>query len=49
MMVRGFSTCTSVLNGGSSSSDSQPSSKTWRVVGSKRPVGLTPAPRPRRR
>jgi hypothetical protein len=38
-----------VLNGGSSSSVVQPSSKSWRVVGSKRPVGLIPAPRPRRR
>jgi hypothetical protein len=31
---------------GSSSSVSQPSSNTWRVWRSKRPVGLTPAPRP---
>src|SRR5688572_5123076 len=49
MMVRGFSTCTSVLKGGRSSSDSQPSSKTWRVRGSKRPLGLMPAARPRLR
>ena len=49
MMVRGFSTCTSVLNGGSSSIEFQPSSKTCRVTGSNRPVGLIPAERPRLR
>ena len=49
MIVRGRSICTSVLNGGSSSREFQPSSKTWRVTGSKRPEGLMPAERPRRR
>jgi hypothetical protein len=49
MMVRGFSTCTSVLKGGSSSSEFQPSSKTCRLTGSNRPDGLMPADLPRLR